>query len=123
MAEQLLNGADVRTVVQQVRGKRVSQSKTASSLVSFSHVAQGAGGAGGVLVDAGRVGGPFDGADVVERRLQHGVVQEGQRIQRLVLGRGRDVAVRRKMIQEGPHVRLVEMTRVRGVVKANEAGT
>lgn len=43
VAQQFLNPPQIFAVLQQMGRKRVSQSKTTSSLVPFSHVAQGGG--------------------------------------------------------------------------------
>ena len=53
---------------------------------------------------------------------EHLSVEEDQGIEGLVLGRGRHVAIRREVGQEGPDVVLIEVAGMGRVVEADEAG-
>ena len=65
--------------------------------------------------------GSFDGADVVERPIEHIVVKKDDGIERLILGGSRDVALRGQIIEERLHVRGSEVARMGGVMELDES--
>jgi hypothetical protein len=65
--------------------------------------------------------GAVERPNVGQFEVEHLFVDEDQRIEGLVLGGGRHVAIRREVVQEGPDVVFVEAAGMGGVVKVDEA--